>query len=190
MLQVKNEFSLLQPFIDELLTIDYLDTNEDKILSDIKPVMSDWCSRTGWLEPRFYQCAPNQERVEQIFECPRSGFTVYVISWGINVKPVIHNHNIWAAVGVVEGREVSTFYSKEKETHNVSDFNLHVTSVKTMVAGDVCCMKRDVIHSVQNATKKDIAISLHIYGKNLNLIERSQFDAQSSTQLPYILDII
>ena len=190
MLQVKNEFSLLQPFIDELLTIDYLNLSEDTILHDIKPIMADWCSRTDWLEPRFYQCAPNQERVEQIFECPRSGFTVYVISWGINVKPVIHNHNIWAAVGVVEGREVNTFYSKERKKNNASNFNLNTTFVKTMVAGDVCCMKKDVIHSVYNPCEKHVAISLHVYGVNLSSISRQQFELGSSIVRPYELELV
>ena len=115
---------------------------------------------------------------------------MYVISWGVNVKPVIHNHNIWAAVGVVEGREVSTFYSKEKEKHNVADFKLHVTSVKTMLAGDISCMKKDVIHSVYNTYENTVATSLHIYGANLNSISRQQFELGSTIVRPYELELI
>ena len=52
-------------------------------------------------------------------------------------------------------------------------------------------MKADVIHSVTNVTENDgVAVSLHVYEKNLDNIERSQFDLENQVELPYKLTYV
>jgi predicted metal-dependent enzyme (double-stranded beta helix superfamily) len=51
-------------------------------------------------------------------------------------------------------------------------------------SGQVGAFLGDSIHSVINEGER-ITLSLHVYGRNLNLTERSQFDLQTGTELPF-----
>ena len=113
---------------------------------------------------------------------------IVAISWGRGFSPIPHNHNAWAIAGVAHGVEQHVFYRRGKQNDNAI---LKELGTRCYSSGDIVCMKADVIHSVTNVTENDgVAVSLHVYEKNLDNIERSQFDLENQVELPYKLTYV
>ncbi len=59
---------------------------------------------------------------------------------------------------------------------------------KTFGSGEVVSSQPDAIHSVVNETRV-VTLSLHVYGRHLNHVERFQFDPVRCTSAPIKLSM-
>jgi predicted metal-dependent enzyme (double-stranded beta helix superfamily) len=59
-------------------------------------------------------------------------------------------------------------------------------SEKVFGPGDVLTLMPDEIHSVVNESPR-VTVSLHVYGYNLNLTTRSEFDPERNIERPVLL---
>ena len=179
---------LLQPFVDKIIRPDYTSLYVQEAFDYIKPIMKSWLQRTDWLHDDFFQCKSDEEKIFKLHQDENDGLMIVAISWGCDFSPIPHNHNAWAIAGVAHGIEKHVFYKREKQGEKVM---LKEIGTRDYSSGDIVCMKDDVIHSVANVTENDgVAVSLHVYEKNLDNIERSQFDLENHVELPYKLDYV
>lgn len=75
------------------------------------------------------------------------------------VRSVPHDHAMWAAVGVVAGREDNSFFER-------ADGGLRAAGGRTVAAGDVLGLRADAIHAIENPTSGYTA-AIHVYGGDL-----------------------
>ena len=87
----------------------------------------------------------------------------------------------WPAV---EGIETDTYWRRVDDGSREGYAELE-QGVETPIApGSASAMVTGEIHSVANKTA-ETTISLHVYGRHVGFIDRSQFDPESNVQEPF-----
>lgn len=106
--------------------------------------------------------------------------TILNVIWkpGMAVPP--HNHNMWAVIGVYDGREDNIFW---KQT---PDGRIEARAAQSLTAGDVVPLGRNIIHSVQNPLARSSA-AIHVYGGDFFADGRSEWDAETLSEHAYDL---
>lgn len=107
--------------------------------------------------------------------------TILNVVWkpGMSVPP--HNHQTWAVIGIYCGREDNTFWKRVKDA---PDGQIEVASERSLLAGDVAALGKDVIHSVTSPLA-ELTGAIHVYGGDFFTIERSQWDPRTLAEHPY-----
>lgn len=82
--------------------------------------------------------------------------TVIDFSWApwMCMKP--HNHCMWSVVGIFAGREDNVFWRR-------IEGSIEAAGARSLGAGDVTLLGRDIIHSVLNPVGK-MTRAIHVYG--------------------------
>jgi predicted metal-dependent enzyme (double-stranded beta helix superfamily) len=84
------------------------------------------------------------------------GLTVINFTWApwMCFKP--HNHCMWSVVGIFSGREDNVFWRR-------TESSIEAAGARSLGAGDVTLLGRDIIHSVVNPVGK-MTRAIHVYG--------------------------
>jgi predicted metal-dependent enzyme (double-stranded beta helix superfamily) len=97
---------------------------------------------------------------------------------GAVIRP--HNHQTWAVIGVYAGREDNIFWRRL----GAGPRGIEAAGARTLLAGDLAPLGRDIIHSVVNPLGR-LTGAIHIYGGDFFRIERSEWDDETLTEGPY-----
>jgi len=108
--------------------------------------------------------------------------TVLNVIWkpGMAVPP--HNHNMWAVIGVYDGREDNIFWKR------LPDGRVEAAGAQSLSAGDVVPLGRDIIHSVHNPVAR-LSAAIHVYGGDFFADGRSEWDSETLTEHAYDLSV-
>jgi predicted metal-dependent enzyme (double-stranded beta helix superfamily) len=107
------------------------------------------------------------------------GLTIMNLVWGPEMELHPHDHCMTAVIGIYGGKEDNTFYRR-------NDSGLKQHGIKTIEAGQVAPLGRDIIHSVKNPLLK-LTAALHVYTGDFFTQPRSEWDFETLTEKP--LDI-
>jgi predicted metal-dependent enzyme (double-stranded beta helix superfamily) len=131
------------------------------------------------------------ERIAAALGEPRAGvhplyrgadLTIIDFAWApwMTFKP--HNHNMWAVIGIVSGREDNIFWRRIADT-------IEAVGARTVGPGDVVPLGRDVIHSVVNPLGK-MTRAIHVYGGDFfePTQPRSEWDPETLIERPWDMD--
>lgn len=110
--------------------------------------------------------------------------TIINVVWAPRMTLRAHNHNMWAVIGVYEGREDNIFWRKVKDD---PDGRIEAAGAKSIGRAEVRPLGRDIVHSVTNPTPKFTG-AIHVYGGNFFTEERSEWDPESLIERPYDID--
>ncbi|HHT0594283.1 TPA: cupin [Legionella anisa] len=123
-----------------------------------------------------------------IFEEPDHSLAVNLVAWGPGREITPHDHKTWGVVGCVVGIEKNYFWIRKDDGSQLGYANIKKQNKPiTCFPGDVIVFNPDDIHSVVNVSDS-VAISLHVYGKNLNYTNRFQYNPLTKTAEPFIVD--
>lgn len=145
-----------------------------------KPLADD----KSWLQPRSYTADEDQGiGIAVLHEEPDNTILVETVCWlpGRGVAP--HDHQTWGVVIGLEGEEHNVSWERRDDGSKSGFAELAKSEEVVMRNGDVCCLLPDEIHSVRNEGD-ELSMSLHIYGRNLAHVNRSEFDPIASVQRP------
>ena len=108
---------------------------------------------------------------------------IEVISWapGLGVAP--HDHQTWGVVVGIDGVEVNITWQRLDDGSEPGFADLKKTRETEIRNGDTVSFLPDDIHSVRNDSDEP-SLSLHIYGRVLPKISRSEFDPINKVQRP------
>lgn len=132
----------------------------------------------------FYDCDEEQGfGINILHEEPDHTLLVEAIAWlpGRGVKP--HDHQTWGVVVGLDGRETNVNWVRRDDGSRAGYADLVPGHEVEVGDGDVVAFLPDDIHSVRNDSDKP-TLSLHIYGKSLAHIDRSEFDPEANVQRP------
>lgn len=104
--------------------------------------------------------------------------TILNVRWGPHMMVMPHNHQMWAVIGVYTGREDNIFWRRIADDPGGK---LKAAGARSLAAGEVEALGREVIHSVINPLGR-ITGGLHVYGGNFFNTPRSEWDAESLTE--------
>ena len=93
------------------------------------------------------------------------------------MKFKLHDHGIWAVIGIYVGREQNVF-------HRHSEHGLNQHGSKELHTKDTVPMSASIIHAVTNPLDK-ITVAIHVYGGDSFATPRSKWDAKTFEVRPY-----
>jgi predicted metal-dependent enzyme (double-stranded beta helix superfamily) len=108
--------------------------------------------------------------------------TVLNVVWPPAITLVPHNHVMWAAIGIYDGREENRFFRRNGST-------IMPSGGKELDEGDVLLLGDDAIHSVHNPERAYTG-AIHVYGGDFIRRPRSQWTGENLEETPYDYDAI
>ncbi|HHF7375683.1 cysteine dioxygenase family protein [Legionella bozemanae] len=179
----------LLPLIQELRQLNILEHDNHDNMKKVSLILRKWVKKTDWLEEHFYAVDPvNGFTSWLIFEEPDHSLAVNLVAWEPGREITPHDHKTWGVVGCVTGVEKNFFWLRRDDGSQPGYADIKKQN-KPIICfpGDVITFNPDDIHSVVNIADS-VAISLHVYGKNLNYTHRFQYNPMTNTAEPFIVD--
>lgn len=102
--------------------------------------------------------------------------TVLQVSLPPGLKSPVHNHTIWAVIGIYDGREDNRFFT--------DDGGLTQQSARSLGAGDVAALDATTIHAIENPLDT-VTLGLHVYGGDLLAAPRDVWDQATRLREPF-----
>ena len=145
---------------------------EADILRGGRRLLQTLIERDNWLPAAFSQPDPARYR-QYLLHCDSAErFSVVSFVWGPGQSTPIHDHTVWALVGVLRGAEISQRFAK------TADGGLAAGKKDRLTAGQIEALSPAAgdIHQVSNAYPDRVSVSIHVYGGNIGAVRRSTFD--------------
>ena len=179
----------LDQYITDIRHIVADESDNNVITNRIKPLAEKITAEKSWFKDQYREVDEEQGfGLHLLFEEENHDLAVFVIAWAPGKGLAAHNHKTWAVVSGIEGQEHETNYARRDDGSKPGFADLVVTAEETLYPGKaVCCMPED-IHSVWN-NGKEVAVSLHTYGRHLNHTGRSVFDVDAKTESPCVVKV-
>ena len=179
----------LDQYVQDLRAIAARETDPEKITDLVAPLAKKFADTPGWFRPEFRACDREQGfSLHMLHEEPNHELAVFLISWLPDRGTPPHNHKTWAVVVNMEGEEQETSFERLDDGSKPGFADLKRGETVVMKAGDVARCYPEHIHKVWNVGK-DVAISLHTYGRHINYTGRSEFDPDAKAERPLKLKI-
>jgi len=177
----------LQQFVTDLRQTASEISDEKALLSKLRPMVKRIALDDGWRNERHYQADADQGfGVHVLHDEPDHSLFVTAISWLPGRGAPAHDHGTWAVVVGVDGPEKNILYERTDDRSRSGYAELHKIGEKVCDVGDILAFPAGAIHSVINETSRT-TLSFHVYGRHLNYANRSQYDPQKKTAMPFIL---
>ena len=121
---------------------------------------------------------PRKAGIDLLHRSP--DLTVINFVWAPYMTLIPHNHNMFAVIGLYNGREDNVFWRK------VDDAHIEAAGADSLGTGDVATLGRDIIHSVANPLGK-FSAAIHVYGGDFFEPDepRSEWDHEDLTRRPW-----
>jgi 3-mercaptopropionate dioxygenase len=163
--------------------VDDFSGDEAEILRQGRELLADLVSRDDWLQERHAQPHPQYYQQYLLHADPADRFSVVSFVWGPGQKTPIHNHTVWALIGILRGGERAESFevgSQGLPMQSLGDEDLGPGTVESISprTGD--------IHRVSNLYEDRVSISIHVYGGNIGRISRHVFEPATSTPKTFI----
>ncbi|MEQ8320288.1 MAG: cysteine dioxygenase family protein [Rhodospirillales bacterium] len=153
-------------------------------IARVRPIVARMADDTSWMKPAYYETDDEQGfGINILNEEPDNTLLVEVICWapGRGVAP--HDHQTWGVVVGIDGTEVNVGWRRKDDGSKPGFADLELDEETDVTNGVVCTLMPDDIHGVRNDGDKP-SVSLHVYGKVLASLNRSEFDPINRTQKP------
>lgn len=142
-----------------------------------------------WLTPELREALPEQGFGSHLLhEEPGHDLAIFCVAWLPGRGAPAHNHGTWGVVSGVEGTETNTAWRRTDDGSDPGHASLERGAVTDLERGTVVTVSPTDIHSVENRTAS-LSLSLHLYGRHLNFVPRSQFDPVAGTEKPFVITV-
>lgn len=122
---------------------------------------------------------PKQGGLDVLYRSPE--LTILNVLWAARRIVMPHNQNMWAVIGVYDGREDNIFWRQLPDDANG---RIEAAGARTLGAGDTVAFGADVIHSVVNPLER-ITGAIHVYGGDFFRPDRDEWDPESLQGRPW-----
>jgi predicted metal-dependent enzyme (double-stranded beta helix superfamily) len=163
--------------------VDNFPGDEARILGRGRELLAHLVSRGDWLPDQYTQPHPQYYQQYLLHADPADRFSVVSFVWGPGQKTPIHNHTVWALIGMLRGGERAESFEvglpgKPMRSLGIEHLNPGTVESISPLTGD--------IHRVSNMYEDRVSISVHVYGGNIGRISRHVFDPETSTRKTFI----
>ena len=114
--------------------------------------------------------------------------TVINFVWAPYMTLLPHNHNMFAVIGIYNGREDNLFWRRLDHLPGEGP-GIEAAGAESMGPGQVATLGRDIIHSVANPIAK-LTSAIHVYGGNFfdPPRPRSQWNHETLAEEPWDME--
>ena len=157
--------------------------DETQVLSKGRQLLAELVGRDDWLPDRYAQPDPQYYQQYMLYADPEDRFSVVSFVWGPGQKTPIHNHTVWALIGMLRGGERAESFEvglpgQPMLSLGIQELNPGTVESLSPRVGDT--------HRVSNKFEDRVSISVHVYGGNIGRISRHVFDPETSTRKTFI----
>lgn len=173
-----------QQFIESFTQlIEQSSDNEAQILESGRSLLGELVANDDWLPEQFAQPHPQYYQQYLLHADPLDRYSVVSFVWGPAQKTPIHNHTVWALIGMMRGSERSELFAVPKP-----DEPMQLVNTDTLSPGDIDMVSPRLgdIHRVSNVFDDRVSISIHVYGGNIGRISRHVYDALTGRTKTFI----
>jgi 3-mercaptopropionate dioxygenase len=174
----------LERFVREFTRlVDAQGHHEADMLAAGRPLLAQLIAADDWLPEAFARAHPQYYQQYLLHADPQDRFSVVSFVWGPGQKTPVHNHTVWALIGMLRGSERG-----ERFALRAPGEPMRALGMETLHPGDVDQVSPTIgdIHRVSNAHDDRVSISIHVYGGNIGRITRSVFDVHTGATKPFI----
>ena len=177
----------LAQFVGDLRAITAGTRDPREITELVRPLARSLALARTWLMPEHYAGDAEQGfGAHVLHEEPDHTLLVFAAAWLPGRGSPPHNHGTWAVVAGVDGLERNTLWNRVDNGSRPGLAQIRKGRETVVGPGDVLTLMPDSIHSVVNESAQ-VTVSLHVYGYNLNLTNRSEFDPERDLERPVVL---
>lgn len=173
-----------QQFITDFTrVIDEHPGDEPALLDKGGAVLKQLIAQDDWLPERYARPDPQYYQQYLLYADPQDRFSVVSFVWGPGQKTPVHNHTVWALIGMMRGCEVGELFEYAPDGQSMRSLG-----TEQLHPGDVDCVSPTLgdIHRVSNFYDDRVSISIHVYGGNIGRIARHVFMPQTGERKPFI----
>ncbi len=175
----------LDRFVEDMRAVAAGTTDEAELVSRLKPLAIRFARARSWLKPEHRECDNAQAAaVYLLHEEPDHGLAVFSSAYAAGRGFPPHDHGTWAIVAGVEGTETDTRWRRTDDGARDGYAELEKGAETVVEAGSAVAMVTGEIHSVENRTGRT-SISIHVYGRHVGFVDRSQFDPETNVREPF-----
>lgn len=163
-------------FISDLkrLAADAAAPNE--IAPEVASLAAELAKNDDWIRPDFYEVDDSQGiGITVLHEEADHTLLVETIVWAPGKGVLPHDHQTWGVVVGLDGVERNTIWKRNDDASVAGHAKLTAAHATDVGKGQTIVFMPDDIHSVNNLGDTP-TLSLHIYGKSLAHVSRSEFD--------------
>ena len=181
---MNNSPACFDRFVSEFTRlVDRAGADEALVLPEGRKLLAELVSKDDWLPEQYAQPDPQYYQQYLLHADPENRFSVVSFVWGPGQKTPIHNHTVWALIGMLRGGERA-----ENFAMSAPGEAMQLLGVDELLPGTVESLSPHTgdIHRVSNLYEDRVSISIHVYGGNIGRISRHVFDLDSSAPKPFI----
>lgn len=174
----------LQRFVDGLsLVLDEGTADEPRILDSGSRLLGELIAEDDWLPAEFAQPHPQYYSQYLLHADPQDRFSVVSFVWGPGQKTPVHDHTVWALIGMLRGAEEGERFERQgtgqpMKAHRAERLEPGKVDRVSPTLGD--------IHRVANVYADRVSISIHAYGGNIGEIQRHVYDASTGASKDFV----
>lgn len=174
----------VESFVHDLKEIAASHAAPKDLLPEIAPLAERLAKSPEWIKPDFFEIDESQGiGITVLHEEPDHTLLVETVAWAPGKGVLPHDHQTWGVVAGLEGVERNVIWKREDDGGEAGHAKLSPAHETDVGNGQVIVFMPDDIHSVTNQTDKT-TLSLHIYGKSLGHVNRSEFDPAAEVVRP------
>jgi predicted metal-dependent enzyme (double-stranded beta helix superfamily) len=166
--------------VDELIATCIEANAAEEPLLAVRDVLARTIERPGEVASAFQ---PDEGGLDILYNTP--DLTVINLVWPAGFTLLPHDHRMWAAIAVYEGREDNLFFRRSPDERD----HIIETGDKVLEAGHLILLGDDTIHSVHNPLDH-LTGAIHVYGGDFVREPRSQWGPGERVERPFDLDFV
>lgn len=163
--------------------VDSFPDDEAQILGKGRRLLAGLVRRDDWLPEAYAQPHPEYYQQYLLHADPVDRFSVVSFVWGPGQKTPIHNHTVWALIGMLRGGERAECFEVGEPGEPMRPLGIDYLEPGTV---ESISPRTGDIHRVSNTYDDRVSISVHVYGGNIGRISRHVFDQRTGMRKPFI----
>lgn len=119
------------------------------------------------LPPALLEPVADHYARRALYTSPEHGYSVVAMTWGPGQGTLIHDHSgMWCVEGVCCGRLEITQYELAAQEHDRYRF-VPVGAIEAGTGSAGSLIPPHEYHTIRNASERDVAVSLHVYQRDM-----------------------
>lgn len=143
----------------------------DRVADAMAPIVADRAAMVAEIDRR------RADKPGPVIIHRSDELTVLALDVDAGFVSPIHNHTIWAVVGVFQGAEDNVFYRRTAT-------GIEETGRGVLHEGDCLALPPDAVHRIANYGNAPMR-ALHAYGGDLFATQRSQWNEATGEESPF-----
>lgn len=167
-------------FIDEVVEVVRSQTDRQRAIDLIDPLLKELLSRPDFLTEDFTRPIPDKFAQYLIYRSEDRSLSVMAMVVPVGCTTPIHDHLAWGLVGVYQGTQLETVYRRTDDGADSIRARLVQVCANVLEVGDITHLlpPEGDIHKIETKSQDQASVSIHILGNDIGCQWRHAFDME------------